>query len=278
LRGGPKYLLLVLLFGTSQCQKTDPGPFVSIPDPNFLSELIQIGVDDNGDGLISKEEAESTSTLYLGPSGISDLTGIEAFVNLDTLVARVNPLLPPDLSGNTSLRYLSLRGCGLTSLDITKNRALKYLDCTGNEGLDSFLETLDLSGNPELESLFLMGNELTSLDISHNQLLKKVECSRNRIPELDIRANLLMSEFKCKNNLLKSLDISDNTELVVMACCGNQIGSINLSQNTKLVVIGIDNMVSLGEVCVWTLPFPPFGVKALVSFSPNAFFTTECSN
>jgi len=43
-------------------------------------------------------------------------------------------------------------------------------------------------------------------------------------------------------------------------------------------VIGIDNMTSLGEVCVWTKPFPPEGIKVLVSFSPNAFFTTECIN
>ncbi len=278
MRRGLKYILLILLFGTSQCQKTEPGAFVSIPDPNFLSELIQIGVDANGDGQISTQEAESIRALSLGPSGISDLTGIEAFVYLDTLVVEVNPLLPPDLSGNLSLRYLTLKGCGLTQLDISKNSALKHLDCTGNEGLDSFLETLDLSGNPELESLFLLGNELMRLDVGHNPNLQKIECSRNRIPELDLSTNLLLSELKCKNNLLKNLDLSVNTALVVMACCGNQLSSINLSQNTKMVAIGIDNMTSLWEVCVWTKPFPPEGIKVLVSFSPNAYFTTECSN
>ena len=190
----------------------------------------------------------------------------------------MNPLIPPDLSKNKALRYLTLKGCGLTQLDISKNGALKYLDCTGNQGLDSFLETLDLSGNPELELLFLLGNELMGLDVVHNPNLQKIECSRNWIPELDLSANLLLSELTCKNNLLKSLDLSVNTALVVMACCGNQLSSINLSQNTKLRVIGIDNMASLREVCVWTKPFPPEGIKVLMGFSPNAFFTTECSN
>jgi hypothetical protein len=278
LQTGLKYILLILLFGTSQCQKIDPGETVSIPDPNFLNELFNEGVDSNGDGQISTHEAESIRALSLGPSGISDLTGIEAFVNLDTLVVEVNPLLPPDLSGNTALRYLALRGCGLTHLDISKNSALKHLDCTGNEGLDSFLEMLDLSGNPDLETLFLLGNELMALDVDHNPNLQKIECSRNRIPELDLSANLLLGELKCKNNLLKSLDLSVNTALVVMACCGNQLSSINLSQNTKLIAIGIDNMASLQEVCVWTKPFPPEGIKVLLGFSPNAFFTTKCSN
>jgi hypothetical protein len=271
-------MLLILLFGISQCDKSTPEEIVSIPDPNFLKKLISGGVDANGDGQISKEEAESKTALFLGPSGISDLTGIEAFLNLDTLVVEVNPLMPPDLSDNLSLRYLALKGCGLTHLDISKNSALKYLDCTGNEGLDSFLEMLDLSGNPDLETLFLLGNELTALDLAHNPRLLKIECSRNRIPELDLRVNLLLAELKCKNNLLKSLDLSVNTALVVMACCGNQLSSINLSQNTKLIAIGIDNMTSLREVCVWTKPFPPEGIKVLMGFSPNAFFTTECSN
>jgi hypothetical protein len=278
LKTGLKYILLILLFGTSQCQKIDPGETVSIPDPNFLNELFNEGVDSNGDGQISTQEAELIRALSLGPSGISDLTGIEAFVNLDTLVVEVNPLIPPDLSKNKALIYLTLKGCGLTQLDISKNAALKYLDCTGNEGLDSFLETIDLSGNPELESLFLLGNELIALDVTHNPQMKKIECSRNRISELDLSANLLLGDLKCKNNLLKSLDLSVNTALVVMACCGNQLSSINLSQNTKLVAIGIDNMTSLREVCVWTIPFPSEGIKVLMSFSPNAFFTTECSN
>lgn len=269
------FLLLNIL---SQCTESNEESLVSVPDHNFLNALVENGVDTNGDGQISYDEAEACAVLFLGPSNIKELSGIEAFAKLDTLVVEVNPLTPPDLSANKALRYLVLKGCGLTQLDISENSALKHLDCTGNEGLDSFLETLDLSGNPELEVLLLLGNELKALDVSHNPLLLKINCSRNRIPELDLSSNLLLSELKCTNNMLKSLDVSVNTDLVVMVSCGNQLSTLDISQNIKLKLAGFDNMPSIGEVCVWTLPFPPEGVKLLMGFSPNVYFTTKCSN
>jgi hypothetical protein len=36
-------------------------------------------------------------------------------------------------------------------------------------------------------------------------------------------------------------------------------------------------MPSLGEVCVWELPFPPEGMTVHTTGSPNVYFTTECS-
>lgn len=273
-----KYLLLIFLLGTCQCKKENPADAVVFPDPKFQAALLESGVDADGDGQISTEEAGSIRALSLGPSGISDLTGIEAFVNLDSLAVKVNPLAPPDLSSNKALQHLGLSGCGLKELDITKNSALRSLDCTGNTGLNSYLKTLDLSGNPELEELIVPGNELTELKLSANPKLQKLECSRNRLPELDLTQNLLLTELKCKNNLLKSLDVGVNTELTLMVSCGNQLSSINLSQNTKLKLIGIDNMPGMDEVCVWTLPFPPEGVRVLMGYSPNVYFTTECSN
>lgn len=274
------YSLLIFLFLLlfTQCKKDGDAAHVYIPDQNFLNELREAGVDQDGDGQISYSEAESTLSLFLGPTNIKDLKGIEAFIKLDTLEVEVNPLTPPDLSANLALRYLAFRGCGLTQLDISKNRKLRHLECTGDEGLDSFLKTLDLSGNPELEVLILPGNELTSLHVSQNAHLLKINCSRNRILELDLSANLLLSELKCTNNLLKSLDVRLNTALVVLVSCGNQLSTLNVSQNIDLKLIGFDNMPSIGEVCVWTLPFPPEGVKLLMGFSPNVYFTTTCSD
>lgn len=260
-----------------QCTKADPADLVEIPDPNFLQALLDAGVDTDENGLICESEAAAVTTIHLHPAGINDLTGIAAFINLDTLIAQVNPLTAPDLSENISLRYLTLVGCGLTSLDISKNVNLKYLDCSGNTGLDNFLVSLDLSGTPLLESLFCQGNELDALDISHNPMLQKLTCWRNHISDLDLSANRALTELSCKNNWLTSLDLSHNTALVKMVCCGNRLSSLDISKNTELKLIGVDNMPSMGEVCVWTLPFPPADIKVLMGFSPNVFFTTQCS-
>ena len=90
---------------------------VSIPDTAFLYALIDEGVDTNGDSLISYSEAEAITSLDLGGGhwssrNISDMTGIEAFISLDTLICQNNKL---------------------TSLDVSNNTALTYLDCITNQ-------------------------------------------------------------------------------------------------------------------------------------------------
>jgi hypothetical protein len=61
---------------------------VNIPDAKFIYALISAGVDTNEDLEISYTEAEAITYLDVKWKEISDLTGIEAFVNLDTLFAR----------------------------------------------------------------------------------------------------------------------------------------------------------------------------------------------
>ena len=58
---------------------------VNIPDANFKNALISAGVDTNEDGEISYAEAEAITYLDVSSKNISDMTGIEAFINLDTL-------------------------------------------------------------------------------------------------------------------------------------------------------------------------------------------------
>ena len=53
-------LAVVLL---SQCENDEPNPLVTIPDNNFLRALIDLGVDTNGDGIISTQEAEMVTSL-----------------------------------------------------------------------------------------------------------------------------------------------------------------------------------------------------------------------
>ncbi|MCK4466266.1 MAG: hypothetical protein KAU83_11195 [Bacteroidales bacterium] len=102
-------LTVVLL---SQCEK-DPEPEVTIPDDNFLNALIDLGVDTNGDGIISPAEAEVITFLDVSHRGISDMTGIEFFVNLDTLDCSFNRLASLDFSNNTALKFLDCQ-FGLT--------------------------------------------------------------------------------------------------------------------------------------------------------------------
>jgi hypothetical protein len=163
---------------------------VEIPDQSFQNTLISRGVDINSDSQISYTEAEATETLVLPPSGITDLTGLEAFVNLDSLTITLNPLAGIDLSSNTLLRYLDITYCDLTDLDLSNNPGLEVLNCgrnglselnlTNNQGLhtlicnNNLLEHLDLSTVNALNTMISCGNQLSYLDISKHTQLRKI--------------------------------------------------------------------------------------------------------
>ena len=92
----------------SQCEKENPQ--FTIPDNNFLNALIELGVDTNGDGFISPAETEAITFLGVSSDSISDMTGIEKFVNLDTLWCYNNQISSLDVSKNTALGPSSAYG------------------------------------------------------------------------------------------------------------------------------------------------------------------------
>jgi len=175
------FLFSVLTF---QCDESSQEILVFIPDRSFLNELISAGIDANEDGQISYSEAEVTRSIVLPPSGISDLTGLEAFVNLDSLTITLNPLNSIDLSATTSLKCLSCNSCELTALDVSGNLALEHLICGRN-----LLEEIDVGHNRSLVTLICNNNLFTELNISVNTALEKMISCGNRLTSLDISNN-----------------------------------------------------------------------------------------
>ena len=147
-----KVLLLMLIIEIlCQCKKEpepEPEPEHTFYDGHFLNELIKIGVDADGDRIISAAEAEAITFLDLSGDSISDMRGIELFVNLHTLVCDNNLIRSLDVSNNTELIYLNCENNRLTTLNVSMNTALEYLFCNNNK-----LTTLNVSDNISLESL-----------------------------------------------------------------------------------------------------------------------------
>lgn len=163
------------------CDKSSGEDLVHIPSEAFLAALIANGADQNGDGLISYPEAEASISIRIPPSGITDLTGLEAFINLDSLSITLNPLDGIDLSANTSLSFLDITYCELKELELSANSLLETLDCSRNS-----LTELDLSGNQVLHTLKCKNNLLTNLDLSAVNSLEIMASCGNQLSSLDI--------------------------------------------------------------------------------------------
>lgn len=157
---------------------------LSFPDPVFKEFLLNaeksVGVDHlffetsgrvdvNGDGKISKQEAEDV--IYLNAAKGQDILktsftsveGIEYFTNLKAVnFDSHSELSSVDVSKNTQLTYLKVSACPVSSIDVSKNVDLEFLYCY-NCGLTE----LDLSNNPNLKYVDCDGNtNLTTIYIA----------------------------------------------------------------------------------------------------------------
>ncbi len=160
-------------------------PVVNIPDVNMKAALVaDTFINTNGDDEIQVSEAAAINQPLTGSGlGISDLTGIEAFINITGL----------DVSNNN-----------LTSADITKNTKLLSLDISNNN-----LTGVDLTNNMELESLNLSNNNIINVDINQNVNLSSLFLNDNSVE----RAYLINGN----NTLITSFDIRNNPNLVCIA-------------------------------------------------------------
>ena len=150
--------------------------------------------------------------------------------NISGLWCMYNELTSLDVSKNTKLTYLDCEHNSLTSLDVSKNTALIELWCEYNN-----LSSLDVSKNTALTRLKCIGNELTSLDVSKNTALTNLKCEYNNLSSLDVSKNTALTELWCSGNELTSLDVSKNTALTELGCSLNELTSLDVSKNTKLI-------------------------------------------
>lgn len=213
----------------------DPAVKTLIPDAKFEEALIKSGYDVAPvDGSVPTYKIKGVKSLFLNDSGIGDLTGIQDFTALESLscsniyTASVIRLTSLDLSKNLALKSVDVSYNKITTLDISKNTALQTLKISDNQ-----LTTLDISKNTALTLLYFSENLVTSLDISKNTLLKELAIS-GAINTLDLSKNTALVNLYCGGSNLSTLDLSKNTSLEVLSAGSNNLTTLDLSKNVAL--------------------------------------------
>lgn len=215
---------------------------VIIPDPAFKSVLVaNPALNTNNDADIQFSEAAAfDDTIYCAGLGISDLTGLEAFVNLRGLACVNNQLTQIDVSQNTQLLFLICAMNQLTSLDVSHNTLLRNLRCPINH-----LTSLDLSHNPQLEYLYCSNNQLSVLNVSQNVHLRELYCESNNISELDVSGMTELEKLDCGSNSLTSLNLTNCPLLIELHFPGNSIHHPDVSHNPDLEILqGVSNGIT----------------------------------
>jgi len=225
-------------------------PVVNIPDQNFKAYLVgNADINTNGDDQIQVSEAqEYTGAIKCSNKNISDLTGIEEFVNIIELNCHTNNLTNLDISQNTALTELNCHTNNLTSLDLSKNTALTNIRCNINN-----LEILDLSKNTALTNLNCHTNNLTSLDLSKNTALTQIYCNINSLTSLDLSQNIALKRLHCNSNNLSSLNVKNGNNI--------NFSHFNTTNNPDLICIEVDDATYSTEN--WT------NIDSQTTFSEN---------
>ena len=164
------YIFFLLLgFGTLKAQT------VTISDYRFEQALIDLEIDSDGviNGQILMSDALNVTELnisealpnYPYPANdyyeglIHDLAGLEAFINLETLIVSLTMVEELDISTLVNLKYLNCVDNMLTSIDVSNNTLLEYLEI--KSGGDVYpinnITEIDLSNNPNIHTVRTTG-------------------------------------------------------------------------------------------------------------------------
>ncbi|GAA0876892.1 hypothetical protein GCM10009118_33020 [Wandonia haliotis] len=230
---------------------------VTIPDAAFKAYLVgESAINTNGDTEIQCEEAVAyVGSIYCIGMGITDLTGIEAFINVFDMNCSDNQITTIDLSGNIGMRFfecdntplttINLNGCsnleiltlynntGLTQLDVSTNLNLENLNCS-----NSPIEILDVSMLDELSILYCEGSALTTLDISSNPELYRLKCGENQLTWLNLQNG--------NNSNFQTFNATENPHLYCILVDDPSWSTDNWSAN-------VDEIASFSNDCICTM-------------------------
>ena len=222
---------------------------VTIPDTNFKTALLNHDpvIDSNDDGEISYGEAEAfDGDMYVASLGIEDLTGIEAFINLNKLEVFSNSLTSVDLSNNTELTFLNISLNSLESLDISTLTKLEVLSA-----FSSGISSIDVSNNNALTALYVHNNSITSIDVTPIDNLILLYVNGNILTELDVSSQPNLAALYANSNNIDELDLRKNSKLHTLYVQGNGMSRLDLRNgNNSFIATAKFNATSNDFTCI----------------------------
>jgi len=259
------------------------------PDEQFRQFLKSM--DYGKDGVLTKEEIDTITTIDISDKDIKNLQGIKYFTALKNFICINTPLTELDLSNLKALENVEINKMPLTSLNVSGCTSLKeliynvgelktlnasgcssmqYLGCEINK-----LTSLNVSGCTSLLSLDCYDNQLTTLDASGLSEVFYLFCQNNQLASLNVSGCKNVHYLRCDGNRLTTIDVSECTALQQLRCSNNQLTSLDVSKNKALNLLHVDQNKIKGEAMdalIESMPkLPEIGARGMmhVIYSEN---------
>ncbi len=239
-------------------------PIISCTAVNdVINSTSGVKIDTNNDGEIQYDEIQLIKYLNINGSQINDLTGIEAFANLQVLFCNNNVLSSLNLVQNTHLRYLN---CGrnpissftaiqapsvyelicydtlLTSINIPSNSNLKTLDFGRYLTSSPFVSNLNVSSAINLRYLTVTNSQLTNINLTQNSNLKSFQIANSPITSINVSSNINLRSLNLYNVPVSGIDISQNINLQDLTVRNCSFNNLTLQANPNLLFLTLENL------------------------------------
>ena len=237
---------------------------------DYISESLDI----EGDGFLSDDEIASITTIDISGTetldgGCTDLTGIEYFTELTSLICNYNSGITSfDLSQNTKLESLSLVGCtSITTLDISTYTSLTYLNIS-----ETGIESIDVASSTGLVTLIAKdctsllsvsssmsaqnSNALTNVDLTGCTSLTTLNLSNcSNITSIDVSTLTALTDLNLSGTGITTfsgrtdvIDLSSNPNLTTFRITYTDIGAIDFSGSPLLQTVVCSFATNITEV------------------------------
>lgn len=225
---------------SAQADAAVPEGDIAIDETNFPDENFRDNVwwdlNTNRDDHFSPSEIANAKGIICDNKEISNLKGIQFFTEIWKLDCYYNNLTTIDLSNNKKLSYINCIYNKLEELDVSELPLLETFACDGNK-----LQSIDVSENKKLKDFSCKENSLGTLNVSQNTELERLVCGHNNLTELDVSENKKLKQLWCYENKLSNLDLGNQTELEVLSCGDNPLSVLDVGANTNLEKLFVSN-------------------------------------
>ena len=183
---------------------------IEFKDSLFKDALLKCNpkIDLNGNHEIEISEAKKVNKLSINGFGITKLSEISFFINLEELSCYDNKIDSLILENLPQLREVYCRSNLLSYLKLKDLQKIEDVVSGQNQ-----LSHVIIENCPKIESLTFEENKLLAIDLSDLSNLKYLYLSNNQLTSIDISKNLDLVQISIDYNKLNELDIRNNTKI-----------------------------------------------------------------
>lgn len=236
----------------------DLADIVVFTDANFKQRLVTaspifgvatnsnyefVSIDTNGDGEIQVSETLPIKGLNIMNSNVVNLTGIQAFTNLEIFDCTNNQITNIEVINSlTNLKVFKCISSGFATLNLSTLTNLQTIDCSANN-----LASINLTGLTNLREITCINNDLQNLEFEASANLEMIQCNLNNISSINVSQLPNLKTLICQDNAITNLDVSNNSNLESLYCGNINFNNVDVSNlvNLKLLWLTRSSQTSL---------------------------------